>query len=146
MTAQPDVTQPTLTELFRRWQEGGNAPGIGGLQARARLVVWAGEVNGRSSEETRAFLSLLAKAKARSENPVMRRRGGGGERDTLSLPLCSATNLHDLTDSFRSLVAKSLPNSLPTSDGGQPPLHKDAGLQLQSNLGAEKNKQVAETP
>ena len=43
-------------------------------RARARLVVWAGKVNGRWSEETRAFLSLLAKGKARSETLVMRRR------------------------------------------------------------------------
>ena len=54
--------------------EGGNVPRIGGTSGRARLVVWAGEVNGRWSAETRTFWSLLAKAKARSETPVMRRR------------------------------------------------------------------------
>ena len=43
-------------------------------RARGRLVVWAGEVNSRWSEVTRVFLSLLAKARARSETPVMRRR------------------------------------------------------------------------
>ena len=50
-------------------------PELVALRARARLVVWAGEVNGRWSEETRAFLSLLAKTTARSEIPVMRSWG-----------------------------------------------------------------------
>ena len=43
-------------------------------RARARLVVLAGEVGGRWSEETRRFLSLLAKAKARSEPHILRKR------------------------------------------------------------------------
>ena len=40
---------------------------------RARLVVLAGEVGGRWSEETRSFLSTLAKAKARSEPHILRK-------------------------------------------------------------------------
>ena len=62
-----------VLEVVRRKKEATYAELVA-LRARARLVVWAGEVNGRWSEETRAFLSLLAKAKARSETPVMWRR------------------------------------------------------------------------
>ena len=62
-----------VLEVARRKKEA-TYPELVAPRARARLVVWAGEVNGRWSEETRTFLSLLAKAKARSETPVMRRR------------------------------------------------------------------------
>ena len=41
---------------------------------RARLVVLAGEVGGRWSEETRSFISQLAKAKSRADPFVLRRR------------------------------------------------------------------------
>ena len=49
-------------------------PELVGTRRRARLVVLAGEIGGRWSEETRRFLSLLAKAKARSEPPILKRR------------------------------------------------------------------------
>ena len=49
-------------------------PELVGPRRRARLVVLAGEIGGRWSEETRKFLSLLAKAKARSEPPILKRR------------------------------------------------------------------------
>ena len=62
-----------VLEVARRKKEA-TYPELVAPRARTRLVVWAGEVNGRWSEETRAFLSLLAKATARSETPVMRRR------------------------------------------------------------------------
>ena len=55
-------------------KEGGNLPGAGGRRGRARLVVLAVEVGGRWSPETQSFLSKLANAKARTENPLMRRR------------------------------------------------------------------------
>ena len=42
-------------------------PELTGQFGRARLVVLAGEVGGRWSEETQAFLRQLAKAKALSE-------------------------------------------------------------------------------
>ena len=42
-------------------------PELTGQFGSARLVVLAGEVGGRWSEETQAFLRQLAKAKARSE-------------------------------------------------------------------------------
>ena len=45
-----------------------------GPDARARLVVLGVEVGGRWSEETRCFLSLLARAKSRGETWLMRRR------------------------------------------------------------------------
>ena len=49
-------------------------PELTGPRSRARLVVLAGEIGGRWSEETRRFLSLLAKAKARSEPPILKKR------------------------------------------------------------------------
>ena len=45
-------------------------PSWWGPRARARLVVWAGEVGGRWSGETLTCLRLLAEAKSRSEPPV----------------------------------------------------------------------------
>ena len=68
-----DGTAKAVLEVARRKKEA-TYPELVAPRARARLVVWACGVNGRWSEKTRAFLSLLAKAKARSETPVMRRR------------------------------------------------------------------------
>ena len=45
-----------------------------GTHSRAKLVVMAVEVGGRWSEETRAFLSQVAKARSRSEEPLTHRR------------------------------------------------------------------------
>ena len=49
-------------------------PELVGPRSRAKLVVLAGEVGGRWSEETATFLRLLAVARARSESTLMRRR------------------------------------------------------------------------
>ena len=49
-------------------------PELVGPRSRARLVVLAGEVGGRWSAETAMFLRLIAKAKARTEPPVLRLR------------------------------------------------------------------------
>ena len=49
-------------------------PELVGPNSRAQLVVLAVEVGGRWSSETRAFLSQLAKARAREEVPLIRRR------------------------------------------------------------------------
>ena len=49
-------------------------PEFVGPRSRARLVVLAGEVGGRWSAETMSFLGLLAKARARSETHLKRRR------------------------------------------------------------------------
>ena len=44
------------------------------MHGRARLVVLAVEVGGRWSNETQSFIAQLARAKARGETEVMRRR------------------------------------------------------------------------
>ena len=49
-------------------------PELIGPHARARLVVSAGEVGGRWSDETRSFLCQLARAKSRSEPSILRGR------------------------------------------------------------------------
>ena len=76
-TERPVLGQPEWMVL--RWQshaDGKNAlyPELVGRKARARLVVLAGEIGGGWSTETSTFVGLLAKAKARSEPSVMRRR------------------------------------------------------------------------
>ena len=56
-------------------------PELVGHRARARLVVLAGEVGGRWSHEVSTFVRLLARAEARSEPSILRRRlnnGGSG--------------------------------------------------------------------
>ena len=62
----------TLVAARRRKER--TYPEFVGPRSRARLVVLAGEVGGRWSPETRSFLSKLAKAKARSEPPILQRR------------------------------------------------------------------------
>ena len=57
----------------RRRKERTN-PELVGRRGRARLVVLAGEVGGRWSHETWAFLSQLARAKARHEPHILRQR------------------------------------------------------------------------
>ena len=49
-------------------------PELVGPHARARLVVLASEIGGRWSAETRTFVGLLAKAKAREVPVVLRKR------------------------------------------------------------------------
>ena len=49
-------------------------PELVGPHSRAKLVVLAVEVGGRWSGETRGFLSQLARARAREEVPLLRRR------------------------------------------------------------------------
>ena len=49
-------------------------PELAGPRGRARLLVLAGEVGGRWSEETRDFLNQLARGKVRHEPAVMKRR------------------------------------------------------------------------
>ena len=57
------VDGAALSEAHRRKQR--TYPEVSGTQGRARLVVLAAEVGGRWSDEARAFVSQLAKAKAR---------------------------------------------------------------------------------
>ena len=49
-------------------------PELLGARCRARLVVLAVEVGGRFSRETSGFITELAKARARSETTLMRKR------------------------------------------------------------------------
>ena len=49
-------------------------PELLGRRARSKLLVLAVEVGGRWSEKTRMFLSSLARAKVRGENPLLRKR------------------------------------------------------------------------
>ena len=66
-------------------------PELIGPHARARLVVLAGEVGSRWSDETRSFLCQLARAKARSEPSILRGRAEQAWRLRWASPLaCSA--------------------------------------------------------
>ena len=63
-----------------------------GVQARARLVVLAVEVDRRFSTETNRFLTGLANARARRETPLMQRRVEHAWRMRWSwLLVCAAT-------------------------------------------------------
>ena len=80
-------------------------PELVGPHSRAKLVVLGVEVGGRWSEETRTFLSRLAKARARTELPLMRRRAEQAWRMRWgSMLACAAakavaSSLLDLLDS-----------------------------------------------
>ena len=92
-------------------------PELVGRRARARLVVIAVEVGGRWSEEARSFLSQLAKARARGENKLLRKRAEQAWRLRWgSLLACTAARA----------VAMSL-LELPGArgaDGATPPSHE----------------------
>ena len=84
---------------------------------RARLVVLAGEVAGRWSDETRRFLSLLAKAKARGEPRLMRRRAEQAWRMRWS-GILSCTAARAFASSLLELCATA------ATDGPTPPTHE----------------------
>ena len=67
-------------------------PELANPRGRARLVVLAGEVGGRWSEETRQFLTLLAKARARCEPRILRRRAKKAWRLRWTGLLCCAAS------------------------------------------------------
>ena len=52
----------------------GRYPELVGPRARSRLVVFEVEVGGRWSEESQNFISQLVRARARGEQPILRRR------------------------------------------------------------------------
>ena len=80
------------------------------------LVVLAGEVGGRWSDETNTFAQLLAEAKARAESLVPRRRAGQAWRLSWSALLAYAK--------ARALAA-SLSDLRPSGvDGQVPPSHE----------------------
>ena len=68
------------TGCYRRWLTRARRcketthPELVGRHARARLVVLGVEEGGRFSTETQSFLSQLARAKARCENSILRKR------------------------------------------------------------------------
>ena len=71
--AGADVSDGAVLVAARRRKER-TYPELVGPRARARLVVLAGEVGGRWSQEVNTFVRLLARAKARSEPSILRRR------------------------------------------------------------------------
>ena len=74
-TARPRVahTPGVALEAARRRKEG-QYPELVGPRARSRLVVFGVEVGGRWSRESQNFISQLARARARGEQPILRRR------------------------------------------------------------------------
>ena len=74
-TARPGTTKHQWHHLAQaRRRKERTYPELVDRRSRARLVVLAGEVGGRWSEETQTFLRILARAKARSEPPILRKR------------------------------------------------------------------------
>ena len=95
-------------------------PELVGPRRRARLVVLGIEVGGRMSTETASFLNQLAKARARQETALMRRRAEQAWRMRWCAILACAT---------ARAVATSL-LSLGTShgvDGDTPPTYEVEG-------------------
>ena len=74
-TAIPQAahTAGVALEAARRRKEG-RCPELVGPRARSRLVVFGVEVGGRWSGESQTFISQLARARARGEQPILRRR------------------------------------------------------------------------
>ena len=66
-------TAGVALEAARRRKEG-RYPELVGPRARSRLVVFGVEVGGRWSGESQTFISQLARARARGEQPILRRR------------------------------------------------------------------------
>ena len=92
-------------------------PELVGPHRRAHLVVLALEVGGRWSSETQAFITQLARAKARSESQLMRRRAEQAWRLRWgSILACAAARAVAST-------MLELPGSR-GSDGDTPPPHE----------------------
>ena len=66
-------TAGVALEAARRRKER-RYPELVGPRARSRLVVFGVEVGGRWSGESQSFISQLARARARGEQPILRRR------------------------------------------------------------------------
>ena len=78
-----------------------------GHRTRSRFVVLAGEVGGRCFGETRTFVRLLAKAKARSEPSILRTRVELAWLDVLLAALCWVFDNVAWTVTPRSLMMLS---------------------------------------
>ena len=63
-------------------------PELHGRNGRTRLVVLGAEVGGRWSDQSAKFVRQVAKAEARGELPIFRRRGHTGGRAMSSLSHC----------------------------------------------------------
>ena len=89
---------PTVMGLhwaFARRRKERTYPELVGLRHRARLVVLAGEVVGRWSHETQTLLRFLAKARARGETALMKRRAEQAWRLRWSILCCAAAKAFD---------------------------------------------------
>ena len=85
-----------------------------GPRARARLVVLAGEVADRSSEETKSFASQLAKARGRNELAILRKRAEQAWRMRwMSILGCSAAKA--FANSLLNLKAGGTDGETPNS-------------------------------
>ena len=92
-------------------------PELVGPRARARLLVMGVEVGGRWAPETRTFLSLLARARARGESRLLQRRAEQAWRLRWgSLLSCTAAR------AFASTLLE-LPGAS-GADGDTPQLHE----------------------
>ena len=108
-------TDGAVLALARRRKER-TYPELIGRNARARLVVLAGEIGGRWSSETNTFVRLLAQAKAREEPPILRRRVEQAWRLRWgSLLVCA---------SARAFAASLLDLRSGGVDGDVPPAHE----------------------
>ena len=87
------VDGAALSEARRRKQR--TYPELSGTQGRARLVVLAAEVGGRWSDEARAFVSQLAKAKARAVPRVL--AGRARQHRWSSMLACAAARAFALS-------------------------------------------------
>ncbi len=73
-SARPGASSRDGALITARRKKERVCPELIGPHGRVRLVVLAGEVGGRWSDETRSFISQLAKAKSRAEPFLLRRR------------------------------------------------------------------------
>ena len=99
-TAMGPVGEELHTQTESHWllQEG--------VKKDLSRICWAplaGEVGGRWSPETRSFLSKLAKAKARSEPPILQRRAEQAWRTLVGdFGVCSSTCICQLAARFET--------------------------------------------
>ena len=125
-SVRPGALSTDGVALTRRRQRA--YPELVGPHRRARLVVLAGEVGGRWSEETRSFISQLAKAKSRAEPFVSRRRVEQAWRLRWGAMLsCAAAR------AFRTAMG---------SDGATPLSHEVEGDSRHSGLALEWMRRV----
>ena len=114
--AQAADEDGVVLAVARRTKET-RCPELVGFRARARLVVLGFEVGRRWSGETQRFVSLLARAKARCEVWLLRRRAEQAWRLRWG-SLLSCTVARAVAQSLLELPGVS------GADGETPPLHE----------------------